>query len=388
MIINLAQKAFFTALENVEFGSILIKSPDGKEHKFVGKNAGPQADMTLHNWGVLKAFILHGDVGVAETYSTGDWDTNDIEAVMQFGLLNEAAMERVLYGSYFSRLFSRIAYMFRANSLNGSRQNIAAHYDLGNDFYSLWLDETMTYSSAIFSNDNLLLPQAQNRKYDRMLERLNCAGELLEIGCGWGGMAERAIEKYDHSVKGLTLSVEQQKYAQARLQKFNGNANIALQDYRHETKKFDNIVSIEMFEAVGEKYWDTYFGKVSECLKSKGKAIIQTITIDDKYFETYRKGADMIRTFIFPGGMLPSPSKFEFHANKADLQLTDKFAFGKDYAKTLRQWLINFEAKEQQLDAMGFDEKFRRLWKMYLAACAASFEVGRIDVMQLELQHA
>jgi cyclopropane-fatty-acyl-phospholipid synthase len=336
----------------------------------------------------LSAFIKHGDIGVAETYRDGHWETPDLEAVMQFGLLNEAAMEKVLYGSPISRLFSRIAYLFRQNSVNGSRKNIAAHYDLGNDFYSLWLDETMTYSSAIFSSDEMLLPQAQNQKYDRMLERLHGTGEILEIGCGWGGFAERAIGKYDHSVKGLTLSIEQQKYAQERLKQYNGHANIALQDYRHEDKKFDNIISIEMFEAVGEKYWDTYFAKVASCLKNEGKAVIQTITIDEKHFEDYRKSGDMIRQFIFPGGMLPSPSKFEYHAKKADMQLTDKFAFGKDYAKTLRAWLANFDAKKEQLGLMGFDEKFCRIWRIYLASCAASFEVGRVNVMQMELQHA
>lgn len=384
---NISKRFFLNAIEKAEYGSFVLTTPEGKQYGFEGKYPGPKADLLLHDWEALTAFLFRGDIGIAETYRDGKWDSTDIEAVMNFGLVNVEALERVVYGSEISRMLNRIAYLFKRNSEKGSKKNISAHYDLGNDFYSLWLDETMTYSSAIFEDESNLV-KAQHNKYDRMLERLGSSGELLEIGCGWGGLAERAIGKYGHSVKGLTLSEEQHKYAKQRLKQYNGHANIALQDYRKEEKKFDNIVSIEMFEAVGEKYWDTYFSKLASCLKSKGKAQIQTITIADEHFESYRKGGDMIRSFIFPGGMLPSVQKFKYHAEKAGLKITDQFAFGKDYATTLRHWSESFSKKEGQLELMGYDIKFRRLWKLYLAACAASFDVGRTDVMQMELQHA
>ena len=384
---NISTKFFLSAIEKAQYGSFVLTTPDGKSYAHEGKNAGPKADVMLHDWDALTAFLLRGDIGIAETYRDGKWDSSDIEAVMRFGLVNVEAMEGVVYGSGFFRLASRLKYLFNRNSEKGSKKNISAHYDLGNDFYSLWLDETMTYSSAIFEGEKDLV-KAQYNKYDRMLERLGGSGDLLEIGCGWGGLAERAIGKYDHRVKGLTLSQEQHKYAKERLHQYSGNANIALQDYRKEEKKFDNIVSIEMFEAVGEKYWDTYFAKIGSCLKQNGKAQIQTITIADENFESYRKSGDMIRSFIFPGGMLPSVQKFKHHAEKAGLKITDQFAFGKDYATTLRHWKQSFALHEDKLDAMGYDLKFRRLWKMYLAVCAASFEVGRTDVMQMELQHA
>lgn len=384
---NISKKLFLKALEKAEFGSLTLTTPEGQSYKFEGKNSGPNAEAILHDWDAITTIMLNGDIGIAETYRDGKWDSADIEAVMHFGIVNVQALEGVVYGSEISKIFSRIAYFFKRNSEKGSKKNISAHYDLGNDFYSLWLDETMTYSSAIFKGESTLA-QAQHNKYDRMLERLDGSGELLEIGCGWGGLAERAIGKYGHSVKGLTLSEEQHKYAKERLKQYSGNVDISLQDYRKEEKKFDNIVSIEMFEAVGEKYWDSYFAKIGSCLKSKGKAQIQTITIADKCFEDYRKSGDMIRSLIFPGGMLPSEQKFRHHAEKAGLKITDKFAFGKDYATTLRHWKQTFTLHEDKLDAMGYDLKFRRLWKLYLATCAASFQVGRTDVMQMELQHA
>lgn len=384
---NISTAIFLNAIEKAEFGSFTINTPDGKSYSYSGSQAGPNAEVHIHDWKAINAFLLSGDIGIAETYRDGRWDSPDIEAVMRFGLVNAEALKSIVYGSGIAQMIARLGYFFKRNTEKGSKKNIAAHYDLGNDFYSLWLDESMTYSSAIFAGQDDLT-KAQNNKYDRMLKRINGSGELLEIGCGWGGLAERAIDKYDHSVKGLTLSEEQHKYATERLKKYNDSANIALQDYRREDKKFDSIVSIEMFEAVGEKYWDTYFGKVSSCLKSKGTAQIQTITIADEYFEDYRKSGDMIRSFIFPGGMLPSVEKFKHHAEKAGMRITDSFAFGKDYAETLRRWKQSFSLQEDKLDAMGYDLKFRRLWKLYLATCAASFEVGRTDVMQMELQHA
>lgn len=243
----------------------------------------------------------------------------------------------------------------------------------------------MTYSSAMFQQGSEALQHAQHNKYDRIIERLHPSGDVLEIGCGWGGFAERALETRDYTIKGLTLSQEQKRFADVRL---NKGANIALQDYRHEDGQYDNIVSIEMFEAVGEQYWDSYFQKIAQSLKTQGRAMIQTITIDERYFESYRKGGDFIRTYIFPGGMLPSTERFVGVAKKAGLAVADQFHFGQDYAKTLQHWLENFDAKISEVRALGFDDAFIRIWRLYLAACIGSFRVGRTSVMQAELRHA
>lgn len=386
---SFAQKSILRSLENITHGGIRLTTPEGKEYFFSGNQDGAMADIHIHDWKVAGAVFLRGDVGLAETYRDGLWDSTDLEALVTFGLLNEAAMDNVVYGAPLFRAISRIAYLFRSNTLRGSRKNISAHYDLGNAFYKLWLDESMTYSSAIFDADNAPLKQGQDRKYDRLLERLgDKPAEILEIGCGWGGFAERAVSKSDHSVRGLTLSSEQLRYAQDRLKPYASQAQVALEDYRLQNRRYDHIVSIEMFEAVGERYWDTYFQKIASSLKPKGKALVQTITIEESHFQKYRSGGDMIRTFIFPGGMLPSWERFEQRAKAAGLRMTDRYAFGKDYAQTLRLWLAKFDAEEEALDLMGFDNKFRRLWRMYLAGCAASFAVGRTDVMQMELEYA
>jgi cyclopropane-fatty-acyl-phospholipid synthase len=302
-----------------------------------------------------------------------------------FGLQNQTILDSYICGSMFGRLASRIAYLFTRNTVPGSKKNISAHYDLGNEFYALWLDESMTYSSALFNNPAEALHEAQKRKYDRIIERIKPNGHLLEIGCGWGGFADRAIEKGDYGIKALTLSQAQHDFAARRV---GDSAVIALEDYRHQKGTYDQIVSIEMFEAVGEKFWSTYFTKIKSLLANKGKALVQTITIEDSYFETYRKGGDAIRTFIFPGGMLPSPERFRAEAAKAGLRVTDEFVFGHDYALTLSHWLKNFETKRDEIKAMGFDDKFIRMWRFYLTCCIAAFTYGRTDVRQMELQHA
>lgn len=385
----LAQKTteqFLKTLEHVIHGSIEVHLPNGNRYHFTGPKEGASAQLMIHDWRTISHFAAKGDIGLAEAYRDGWWDTPDIEALMQFGLMNDGALEGYLYGSMLGRLAARFMYFFTRNSLKGSRRNIHAHYDLGNDFYALWLDETMTYSSALYAQDGEPLAAAQRRKYDRMLERLSgVSGRMLEIGCGWGGMAEQAMQRGDYDYKGITLSSEQQAFAGRRIA---GAGQIALEDYRHQQGRYDHIVSIEMFEAVGEQYWPTYFGKIKELLAQKGRALVQTITISDHYFDRYRSGGDMIRSFIFPGGMLPSPSRFHQEAGKAELRVTDSFAFGQDYARTLREWLRNFDAKLPQVRAQGFDEPFIRIWRFYLAACIASFSVGRTNVMQMELQHA
>ena len=376
---------FLNTLEHTRFGTIAVTTPDGKRHDFQGSEAGAEAELILHDWRMAGAMIMHGDIGLAEAYRDGWWSSPDPAKLFLFGLQNQQALDGYIHGSVFGRLASRVAYFFNRNTVRGSKKNIHAHYDLGNAFYKLWLDPSMTYSSALFSNDNHDLQSAQTKKYDRMIERLDRSGKLLEIGCGWGGFAERAIQKGDYGIKGLTISPAQHEYATQRL---GNSANIALEDYRHQNGLYDHIVSIEMFEAVGEKFWPVYFSKIKSLLASGGKAMIQTITIADDYFERYRAGGDAIRTFIFPGGMLPSPARFHEEISKAGLRVADQFAFGQDYAKTLMHWLENFDAKISEVKAMGFDEKFIRMWRFYLTCCIAAFQYGRTDVMQWELQHA
>ena len=390
MIIDIAEKKFLQAFENIEYGSIAVTMPNGKVYGYQWKQAGPKGEMIIHDTSMIVNLYVRGDIGFADDYRRGKWDSPDLVALIQACLLNEDALDKCIFGSSFFRAAIRFSYMFKRNTITGSRNNIHAHYDIGNEFYKLWLDETMSYSAAIFNDNNQALADAQNNKYGRILQRLGGnPSNILEVGCGWGGFAEQAIETAGHKVKGLTISTEQHSYAKERVSKLGcKDSVIALEDYRLQTQKFDNIVSIEMFEAVGEKYWKTYFDKISNTLNAKGKAIIQTITIDDKYFERYKKGGDFIRSFIFPGGMLPGKKIFKQTAQNSGLKTTDLYEFGQDYSTTLKIWLANFENKLPEVQALGMDEKFIRIWRYYLAACAASFDVGRTNVMQVELQHA
>lgn len=377
---------FLSALEQIKYGSFEVVTPEGKRYLFQGEHEGISANMTFYDWQAITSIAARGDIGLAESYRDGWWDTENLSNLLLLGLKNEHVFEPYIYGNRLSHLLSQIIYLFNRNTLKGSKRNIAAHYDLGNDFYKLWLDPSMTYSSALFQHEEESLEQAQHNKYDRLLERLGSqSGNLLEIGCGWGGFAERAVNKNDYQIKGITLSEQQYDYAKTRL---DGKASVVLEDYRHQTGSYDRIVSIEMFEAVGEKFWPIYFGKMKSLLANKGKAMVQTITMDEPYFERYRKSGDMIRSFIFPGGMLPTSSRFSFEAQKQGLKVTDSHAFGKDYAKTLKLWLESFESKLPQIKLLGFDDAFIRIWRFYLCTCIASFTAGRTNVMQLELQHA
>jgi len=376
----------FKRLDTIESGTLELTTPDGKTRVFTGREPGEKAHIELRDWRVVSNMMRKGDIGFAEDYRAGNWDTDNLTALTTLGLTNRRAMDKLVTGTNFSRTLSMLSYLLRLNTLSGSKKNIHAHYDLGNDFYKLWLDPSMTYSSAIYKTPQDTLQQAQHNKYDRIVDCLDKnSGSVLEVGCGWGGFAERAQAHGDFGIKGITLSDQQHDYARARL---GQNADIALEDYRHQSGKFDNIVSIEMFEAVGEKYWPTYFGKIGGLLSPKGKAVIQTITMNEKDYPRYRKGGDFIRSYIFPGGMLPSPTRFREEAQRAGLQTGNEFYFGHDYARTLQEWLNVFDAKREQVQAMGFDDGFIRLWRFYLAACIAGFKTGRTNVMQVELTHA
>ncbi|MFN3273823.1 MAG: class I SAM-dependent methyltransferase [Paracoccus sp. (in: a-proteobacteria)] len=376
---------FLKTAEGIRRGTLHVITPEGIRHGFGGQEPGPDAVLEVRDWRMVPALVARGDIGMTEAYRDGWCDTPDLEALLTVALLNEDILDGYIYGNRLHALATRALYLFNRNTRAGSRRNISAHYDLGNPFYGLWLDDSMTYSSALFApGDDLAAAQA--RKYDRIIDNLSGpSGRLLEIGCGWGGFAERALARGDYAPKGLTLSVEQAEYARARL---GPGAEIALQDYRDEAGRYDHVVSIEMFEAVGETFWPIYFQKMGHVLADKGRAMVQTITVADRYFDRYRAGPDMIRSFIFPGGMLPSPTRFQAEAARADLRVEDSFSFGRDYARTLRDWLARFDAALPQIRGMGFDEGFIRVWRFYLAACAASFEVGRTDVIQYRLAHA
>ena len=386
MLAQLTSDQLFRRLDHLDTGRLSVTTPDGKTRVFEGKNAGDSASIELRDWSVISNMIRKGDIGFAEDYRAGNWETDNLTALTTLGLINRRALDQFVTGITFSRTCSMLSYMLYINTLKGSKKNIHAHYDLGNDFYKLWLDPTMTYSAALFKKHNEPLEQAQHNKYDRIIDCLDQdSGSLLEIGCGWGGFAERAQDKGDFGIKGVTLSEEQHDFAHKRL---GTKAHIALEDYRHQDGTYDNIVSIEMFEAVGERYWPTYFQKIGSLLSKNGKAVIQTITINEQDFPRYRRGGDFIRSYIFPGGMLPSLSRFKEETRAAGLKTHNEFFFGQDYAKTLSYWLQEFEQKQDRVKALGFDDGFIRLWRFYLAACIAGFKTGRTDVMQVELSHA
>jgi cyclopropane-fatty-acyl-phospholipid synthase len=378
---------FLRHLDKINQGALNIQMPNGHSYQFGQPANQNPVHLVIKDWGVINNLIRKGDTGFAEDYRQGLWDTSDLTSLLTIGLLNEKAVDSMINGQKLHQILARISYLFKRNTVDGSKRNIHAHYDLGNDFYSLWLDKTMTYSSAIFKDEQESLEQAQFRKYDRIVERFDRQNpSVLEIGCGWGGFADRCSETQSGAdISGVTISDEQYDFAAHRVQ---GRASILKRDYRLLDGQYDNIVSIEMFEAVGQEYWSTYFNKIKSLLKSKGSALIQTITIADDKFESYRKGSDVIRSLIFPGGMLPSPAVFEQTAAQSNLKMTDRYEFGLDYARTLEIWLNNFDAAYVDIKKLGYDDGFIRLWRFYLASCIAGFRTGRIDVMQAELKHA
>lgn len=387
MLFRKTSDNFLRKLDGIREGYLNVEMPNGKSYQFGQNSKERPVQLVIRDWRVIENLATRGDTGFAEDYRAGKWETDDLTSLLTIGLLNEKAVDQMISGSRSFQFLSKLSYLMKRNTLDGSKRNIHAHYDLGNDFYSLWLDKTMTYSAAIFKNQNENLESAQLNKYDRLIERFESPNpSVLEIGCGWGGFAERCAEKSESAdIRGVTISDEQFDYSRNRV---GDNAKIIKKDYRLLNGTYDQIVSIEMFEAVGEEYWSTYFKKVKSLMKDKGSALIQTITIADDKFESYRKGSDVIRSLIFPGGMLPSPKEFEKSANLYGLGMTDKFEFGMDYARTLEIWLENFDSQYIAVKKLGFDEGFIRLWRFYLASCIAGFKTGRINVMQAELRHA
>ena len=365
-------------LDKVAYGSLSIHLPSGQRLEARGEQ-GPDASLIVKDWRALRRMILQGDIGFAEGFIAGEWTTPDLVSLLRFGALNTPALDG-FYGKLAHRLFSRLRHRLRGNSKRGSRRNIISHYDLGNDFFAEWLDETMLYSSALYSADAQTLEDAQKHRLTHIAELMELSGgeNVLEIGCGWGALALRLTQCGAASVTGLTLSPAQLAFAQERCA--GAPVDLRLQDYRDVSGSFDRIVSIEMIEAVGEAYWPQYFGKISEVLRPGGTALIQAITIDESRYESYRETPDFIQRHIFPGGFLPTKTAIAEQAERAGLTLVKSECFGLSYAQTLADWRTRFDARWPQIEAQGFDEKFRRLWTYYLCYCRAGFAEGATDV--------
>ena len=381
---------FVRSLAQLEKGRLTVRQPDNRQLEFVGSKPGPEAKLILHNWHLPTKIYTGGSVGAGESYMNYDWDSPDITALIELFTINENLGSRFATPNRFKGMVFRFIHWCNENTRTGSKNNIAAHYDLGNEFYSKWLDKSMTYSSAIFDKDNASLSASQNNKYHTLATAMGVKPDdhLLEIGCGWGGFAHFAAKEIGCKVTGLTISKEQYDFARKRMFEagLGEKVDIKLQDYRDETGKYDRIASIEMFEAVGEKYWQMYFSKLNECLRPLGTAGLQIITIADKSFKQYSRRPDFIQRYIFPGGMLPSPQILDSLSSKSGMTLLGEKVFPQDYARTLAEWRKRFSAKWVEISPLGFDERFKRMWEFYLHYCEAGFKSEHIDVRQIIYQ--
>ena len=388
MLQKLETSKFLKSLKSINKGSLVVTTPNGKKLDFYANNEGPHAELIINDWNFISSIISKGSVGFAESYRDKIIDTPNLTELLKLILINEQVSDPYYDGNLVHRIIYQAKNLIKNNNRKNSIKNIHAHYDIGNNFYKLWLDKSMHYSSAIFHHNQKKtssLFDAQRYKCQNIIDKFSKPGKILEIGCGWGGFAEQATQHNHFDFKGITISQEQFSYAKDRLK---NKALISFEDYRDQNDKYDYIASIEMIEAVGEKYWSTYFQKIKNLLNPKGKAIIQSILISDKYFNLYRKRDDFIRHFIFPGGMLPSPQIFKQEASKAGLKVVSSLNFGQDYATTLSCWLNNFEKQIPKVYQLGFDENFVRIWRMYLASCIATFLSGVNDVAQIHLEHS
>lgn len=390
-----AQLPFYTAsvirtLTQLQYGALTVRLPEGGAYRFDSGREGPAADITLHNWRPPRRALMGGSIGIAESYMDGDWDSSDVTAFLELFSVNYDLGNELTSPGLVQLAVERLRHWLNANTRRGSRKNISAHYDLGNRFYELWLDPSMTYSSAIYGKSTNSLEAAQAEKYRSLVEniRIGDNDQVLEIGCGWGGFAEYVAKMTGASVTALTISREQFDYARERIFKagLGEKVKFKFQDYRDETGVYDKIASIEMFEAVGEKYWDLYYGKVRDCLREGGRAGLQIITIADKSFQKYKSRPDFIQKYVFPGGMLPTPTILSTLAGSYGLIEDAPRIFAHDYARTLAEWRENFREKWSHIRNLGFDERFKRMWEFYLHYCEAGFRSENIDVRQVFYQ--
>ena len=377
----------FDVVRRIPRGRVDMILPDGRHFRAEGRDAGHVAELHVHNADLFARLIREGDLGFCEAYMDGWWSTPDLQAFMDLVHDDAEEMYDGFPGQRLVRAYEQLRFWLQSNSKRQARKNISYHYDLGNDFYGLWLDDTMTYSSAKFESGQEPLEKAQEQKYASMIDQMGAqAGDhVLEIGCGWGGFAQYAARERGIKVTGLTISQEQFKYATDRIEKagLSDMVTFKLQDYRDETGTYDGVASIEMFEAVGEKYWPVYFDTLRDRLKPGRNATLQIITVHDARWEVYKRGVDFIQKYIFPGGMLPSPTVLRQQVEKAGLRVAHSIEFGESYSQTLRRWHDDFNAKWDQVAALGFDDRFRRMWNFYLTSCAGTFHSGNCDVTQI-----
>jgi len=388
-----AARAVFRLLQRLRHGTLTVQLPDGPTLTFGHAADGAlRASIRLHRWTPCAAALKSGDIGFAESFIDGDWSTPDLPTLLRLFIANRDDIEAVIYGGRWGSLLHRARHLLNRNSRRGSAKNIHAHYDLGNEFYRLWLDPTMNYSSAWFDGDlGRALPQAQDAKVRRALRECGVrpGDRVLEIGCGWGALAETAAREFGATVTGVTLSREQLAWGRQRLADVGLPGELRYQDYRDiDDGPFDAIASIEMFEAVGERYWPVYFDTLRERLAPGGSGVLQVITIAEDYFDRYRGSTDFVQRFIFPGGKLPSVSAMAAHAERAGLRLQTAESFGASYALTLAEWRRRFHAAWPAIAALGYDDAFRRLWAYYLCYCEAGFRSGRVDVGLFRFSHA
>ena len=370
-------------------GRIDFVLDDGRTFRAEGPGVGPICEIRIHNSSIFERLLREGQLGFCDAYLDGQWSTPNLQAFMDYIHADNDEVFDSFPGQKLVQLYERFRFRMQGNSKGQARKNISYHYDLGNDFYGLWLDKTMTYSSAIFADGQESLEKAQTAKYASMVDQMGVkAGDhVLEIGCGWGGFAEYAAKERGLNVTCLTISKEQIKYSQDRITAagLQDLVTFKLQDYRDETGVYDGIASIEMFEAVGEKYWPSYFKTIHDRLKPGAQATLQIITVRNDRFDVYRKSVDFIQKYIFPGGMLPSPAVLAQQVEKAGLNVVKSIEFGESYSQTLRRWHDTFNDKWDQVVAMGFDDRFRRMWNFYLTSCAATFHYGNCDVTQITI---
>jgi cyclopropane-fatty-acyl-phospholipid synthase len=379
--------AVFDTARSLSRGRLDFRLPDDRVFRVEGPEPGPAAELTIHNPDVFARLIREGDLGFCDAYLEGWWSTPDLQGFLDLIQIGNDQVYDAFPGMKLVRAYEKLRFWMQSNTKRQARKNISYHYDLGNDFYALWLDESMTYSSALFTSGQESLEKAQEQKYASIVDQMGAepGDHVLEIGCGWGGFAEYAAARRGLRVTCLTISQEQYKYAVARMAKagLSDKVTIKLQDYRDETGVYDGIASIEMFEAVGEKYWPTYFNTVLNRLHPGKNATLQIITVADSRWETYRKSVDFIQKYVFPGGMLPSPAALQREVEKAGLKVMHSIEFGKSYSQTLRRWYETFNGRWADIQKLGFDERFKRMWDFYLCSCAGAFEGGSCDVTQI-----
>jgi cyclopropane-fatty-acyl-phospholipid synthase len=378
------------ALDRLAIGHLKLQMPDGAVRHF-GDPASPRTAMLeVRNPRFFRRVLLDGDIGLAEAYMDGDCDSPDLAALVALLADNEQALGGMAHTNFVHNTVLKLLHRWRHNSRKGSQRNIHAHYDLGNGFYGLWLDPTMSYSSALYEGEAKSLEAAQTAKYERVLAQLGAkqGDSILEIGCGWGGFAETAARR-GMRVTGVTISQQQLEYARARLERagLSDRVDFQFRDYRDMDGRYDHIVSIEMIEAVGERYWPDYFAALKRHVVPGGSVLVQAIVIADDFFDSYRRHPDFIQTYVFPGGMLLSPTSLREQCRQAGLKVAELYSFGRDYARTLETWLGRFDRVADQVAKMGFDDRFRRMWRYYLAYCAAGFSTGRTDVLQAHFRH-